>query len=244
MRAFTQFAKSITPVRRLALRYKMRGGVGGQSDEGQILQNLVRQESAPKTFVEFGFHVSEFNCSALLPDFNGLLIDGSQTQVDDARHFLPSTVRAEQRFLTLENLDIVRNAFEKVGVLSIDVDGNDYWFLEALVDLGPSVVCVEYNSSFGSNSVTVPYDPAFDRSKKHNTGWYHGASLNALSRLAERHGYGLAAISKAGGNAFFTRSGTLSPADEWKPIALREHWSGKTTDQQWEQIRHLPYQTV
>ena len=236
--------KRFGPLRRALLRRRMAGGIFGQSDEAQILRRLVDAGNGPPTFIEFGFHPAEFNCAALLSDHRGLLIDGSGSQVDDARRLLPTAVRIERRFLTLDNLDLVRAAFPQVGVLSIDVDGNDYWFLDALIDLGPTVIAVEYNASFLDHSVTVPYDAAFDRHAKHASGWYHGASLIALHRLARRYGYGLAAVASGGGNAFFTRDGDLDPATAWQPTALRDRSSGTTAAEQWAAICVLPFTQI
>lgn len=112
--------------------------------------------------------------------------------------------------------------------------------MEALLDTNPSIIVVEYNASFGHESVTVPYDPAFDRNEKHPTGWYHGASLTALHKLAKSKGYGLAAISEGGGNAFFTKLGVLDPVKEWKPCRLRDDSAGFTWKEQWEQIKDMP----
>jgi hypothetical protein len=139
--------------------------------------------------------------------------------------------------LTLDNLDIIRTAFDKIGVLSIDVDGNDYWFLKALIETRPAVVSVEYNSTFGLEPVTAPYDPAFDRQEKHPRGWYHGASLTALCAA---HGYGLSAVSQAGANAFFTESGKLDPAASWRPNTFREKYSGVAHQYQWQAVKDLP----
>ena len=72
--------------------------------------------------------------------------------------------------MTLDNLDFIKSSFPQIGVLSIDVDGNDYWFLKELIDSSPSVICVEYNSTFGLEPITVPYDPSFNRYEKHPTG--------------------------------------------------------------------------
>jgi hypothetical protein len=58
-------------------------------------------------------------------------------QVDDARALYPDRIKIVQSFLTLDNLDFIKSAFAKIGVLSIDVDGNDYWFLEKLIDTRP-----------------------------------------------------------------------------------------------------------
>ena len=216
---------------------KLRFRRSGQSDEAQILKRLA---GPTRTFVEFGFHPTEFNCIGFKDTHDGLLIDGSERTVALGRRILPSRIRVMQRFLTLDNLDCVESAFDRIGILSVDVDGNDYWFLERLLPTKPEVVCVEYNASFGHEPVTVPYDAAFDRHSKHSSGWYHGASLSALSTLCGKFGYGLAAVSDAGGNAFFTAGGSLDPHEAFRESRLRNSWSGTTSEQQWESIRHLP----
>lgn len=236
-----QFLKQITPVRRLYMRYRARRGVRGQSNEGAILRSLADSEDAPRTFIEFGFHPVEFNCATLIDDYAGLLIDGSADQVADATAILPHSVAARQSFITLDNLDWIADWFSKVGVLSIDVDGNDYWFLERLVAIEPTIICVEYNASMLGHSITVPYDPAFDRREKHASGWYHGASLKALTKLCARHGYGLAAVADAGGNAFYTKSGTLDPEIAWRPTKLRDAMASMDAIAQWRAISEMPF---
>ena len=235
--------KDNNALRRLYYRMQMRRAKG-QSDEAQIIDRLAID--APKTFVEFGFHPIEFNCIALAKskDWQGLLIDGNARQVEDARPLYPEHIKIVQTFLTLDNLDFIESTFSRIGVLSIDVDGNDYWFLEALLDTSPSVICVEYNSTFGLEPITVPYDPVFDRHAKHPTGWYHGASLAALSKLCASRGYGLAAVSDGGVNAFFTRNGDLDPVKAWRPSTLRHEFSGVPHQRQWNEIRQLKFEVV
>lgn len=215
-----------------------------QSDENQIITMLAKD--APRTFVEFGFHPSEFNCASLAsnPEWRGLLIDGNPQVIADSKNLIPDRIKVIEAFLTLDNIDFIRSSFDKIGVLSIDVDGNDYWMLERLIDTSPSVICIEYNATFGFNSITVPYDPSFDRHEKHASGWYHGASITALTKLASSHGYGLSAVSDAGLNAFFTKGGNLDPVKAWKPNKLREQYSGIPYERQWEVIEHLPFVEV
>lgn len=238
-----QLIKNSTMLRRLYYRLKMERSKG-QSDESRIIADLA--SGAPRMFVEFGFHPIEFNCAGLArnPDWRGLLIDGNERQVEDARALLPERIEIEYRFLTLDNIDFVRSHFPQIGVLSIDVDGNDYWFLKALIDTKPSVICVEYNSSLGLDPISVPYEATFDRHQKHPRGWYHGASLTALAKLCASHGYGLAAVSSAGANAFFTKTGQLDPGEAWRPNIFREKFSGIAAAQQWAAVKKMPFVTV
>ena len=238
-----QIIKRNDTLRRLYFRSKLLVSKA-EADEGEIISKLT--SDCPRTFIEFGFHPIEFNCIDLArkAEWRGLLIDGSKQQTDDARVFWPDRIDIVNSFLTLDNIDFIRNHFREVGVLSIDVDGNDFWFLKALIGLSPSLIIVEYNSTLGHEPITVPYDPAFDRHDKHERGWYHGASLAAMTKLCAEHGYGLAAGSNGSCNAFFTRSGTLEPQDVWKPKKLREQLSGIPHEQQWQHIKHLPFIAV
>jgi len=233
-----------TPARYLYHRLKAAIGGASQSDESALLVGLTR--GCPKTFVEFGFHPTEYNCIGL-KQFSGLLIDGDPNIVKLAQAILPKNVRAKQAFLTLENLAATVDVSE-IGALSIDVDGNDYWFLEALLPRHPHVVCVEYNASLGLRPLTVPYDPAFERHAKHPSGWYHGASLSALTSLCASQGMKLVAIAAEGTNAFFARDDhalpALDPQSAYLENALRNRWSKTTAAWQWETIKHLPFVEV
>jgi hypothetical protein len=234
-----------TPARYLYHRIKALRGGDSQFDEARILVELA--QTCPKTFVEFGFHPTEYNCIALT-DFSGLLIDGDAGTVKLARALLPRRIEVRHQFLTLDNLDSVACFHGEVGVLSVDVDGNDYWFLDYLLAARPHVVCVEYNASLLLAPITVPYDPQFDRHQKHPSGWYHGASLTAMVQLCSKHDYRLVAVAAGGGNAFFVQEAdampTLDPVAAFRENQLRNQWSRTTAREQWECIKALPYVAV
>ncbi|AZO67389.1 MAG: hypothetical protein EOS20_21365 [Mesorhizobium sp.] len=236
-----------TLLRASPLRYYyhlIKGQIGGapQSDESVILSRIAGQ--CPRTFLEFGFHPTEYNCIGLR-DFQGLLVDGDAQTVRLARSLLPKHIEARQSLITLDNIHSLGVHFPQLGVLSVDVDGNDYWFLKALLPVRPSVIVAEYNASFGLNPITVPYDPSFDRNQKHDSGWYHGASITALTKLCKDQGYKLVAVSAAGGNVFFLPQSSdlpeLEPAQAYRESALRNRWSGTTAKDQWQCIKHMPF---
>src|ERR1700761_866093 len=108
-----ELIKNNTLLRRLYYRARLLQPKP-QADESEILTRLAR--NAPKTFVEFGFHPIEFNCVdfARNPDWQGLLIDGSKRQVDDARALWPSRLQFVDKFLTLDNLDFIRQRFPQL----------------------------------------------------------------------------------------------------------------------------------
>jgi hypothetical protein len=221
-----------------------------QNEEGMILRTILSRFDIPKRFIEFGFGGWEFTCAELAAEWEGLLIDGDPYNVTIARIILPSRITAWQRWLTLETMGEIRKwcAGRELGILSVDVDGNDYWFLQALIDLKPALIVAEYNSSFGLRPISVPYDPEFDYVVKHPSRYYHGASLTALAHLAGIHGYSLIEVGASGVNAFFIRSDLLErddiPLDPAHAYREKFWWNGTRTSEQWEQIMHLPFVDV
>ena len=92
----------------------------------------------------------------------------------------------------------------ELDLLSIDIDGMDYWVWEAVTACSPRVVAIEYNWLFGAErALTIPYAPSFDLSTIGNRG-YRGASLAALVHLGRQKGYRLVATERV--NAFFVRN--------------------------------------
>ena len=222
-----------------------------QNDEVEIVNRLIRRFDIPHTFIEFGFSGWEFNCASLIREWKGLLVDGNSYNVKIANIICPKAITAKCSWLTLETLDSIfdyANSLDGLGILSIDVDGNDYWFLEKMISTKPAIIIAEYNSSFGLRPITVPYDPSFDRIKKHESRMYFGASLSAINYLANQNGYSLIEVSNSGVNAFFVRKDLLTIDDcELKPeYAFREKYfpDGTRPSQQWEKIKHLQYVDV
>ncbi len=93
----------------------------------------------------------------------------------------------------------------EVDLLSVDVDGVDYWVWQAITVCSARLVMLEYNSMFGPDrAVTVPYDPKFNR--RDHRFCYYGASLAAMTQLSATKGYRLVAVEPTGVNAFFLRN--------------------------------------
>ena len=87
-------------------------------------------------------------------------------------------------FVTRENINKIlkNNLAGSIGLLSIDIDGNDYWIWEAIDQINPDIVVVEFNPRLKNKTITIPYDPKFERGKKF-TKLFYGASLLALFKL-------------------------------------------------------------
>ena len=169
-------------------------------------------------FIEFGVeNYLESNTRFLLKNDNwaGLVIDGSENNINfirqDEIHWLHN-IKAVCKFITAENINniFIENGITgKIGLLSIDIDGNDYWVWKAINVVDPDIVICEYNPRFGTDkAVTIPYDPEWTRFKLHYSGIYFGASIRALTLLANRKGYALAAATES--NVFFVKKELLN----------------------------------
>jgi hypothetical protein len=190
--------------------------VFSQFGEDGIIEWLVAKlDLENRTFVEFGVeNYLEANTRFLLHNRNwtGLVLDGSAPNIDYLRStatYWRNDIQADMAFITAENIKelLTKNGFYgPLGILSIDLDGNDYWILKELHELRPDLLILECNPVFGDrHAVTVVYDPAFERFKAHHSGLLFGASIMALRELAESRGYEFLGTCRNGLNAFFVR---------------------------------------
>ena len=196
-----------------------------QNGEDGIIQFLLSRVPVDREiFIEFGVEdYRESNTRFLLEHDNwrGLIIDGGQAH----REFLEvsgrawrHTIEAITAFVDRDNINgLISGAgiAGDIGLLSIDIDGNDYWVLEAIDVVSPRILIAEYNSVFGpASEITIPYDPGFDRARAHYSFLYFGASLGALASLANEKGYALVGCDRTGVNAFFLRRDVLGDVPE------------------------------
>jgi hypothetical protein len=189
-------------------------------DDG-IIQWLVSHLEFPnRTFVEFGVeNYRESNTRFLMMNDNwsGLVMDGSEAnvaQIVNSEYFWKYELSAKAVFIDRDNINALLSEHSldrEIGILHIDVDGNDYWIWKAIDAISPIVVILEYNSVFGvERAITVPYDPAFYRTAKHHSNLYFGASLRALHQLSAAKGYSFIGCNSAGNNAYFVRNDRLN----------------------------------
>jgi hypothetical protein len=235
-----------------------------QFGEDGIIEFLIQHcEIAPQRFVEIGVETYEEANTRFLAEhrlWQGLIVDQNpHLERDLARTNLNwrAQVRAISSFVTRENIRAIVSPFvgdDGLGLLSLDIDGVDYWVLEQLADLAPAMIVVEYNSLFGASAtVSVPYDHGFDRSRSEYRQVYYGASLSAFQHLLAARGYALVACSTGGNNAFFVRTDCLgtvvarSARESFRPRRFVEHKDLKGVltgiaqpERQLDDIRDLP----
>ena len=183
-------------------------------EDGIVEEIFGRIGEGGRFVVEFGIEDgSECNARNLIENrsWAALLIDGSPADVEAARALYSGRpVRVLERFITAENiLSIFEEAEAPIepDLLSIDVDGNDYWLWKAILGrYRPRVVVIEYNGRWvPPKKWVMPYDPEH----RWDGTLDYGASLASLANLGKEHGYALVGCGFAGLNAFFVREDLL-----------------------------------
>lgn len=216
--------------------------VFSQFGQDGIIQYLIHKIPIKnKVFIELGSgDFSESNTRFLLMNNNwqGKIVDGN----DSHTHFLQSEkgkdiryrfdIQAITTFIDTKNINSIIATCDvpkDIGLLSIDIDGMDYWIWEAITTIAPRIVIIEYNSTFGADfPISVPYKKDFDRAKAHHSLLYFGASLKALCLLAKKKGYVFVGTTSAGNDAFFVRKDVvgklpqLSVQQGYTPSRFRE----------------------
>lgn len=163
-------------------------------------------------YVEFGTESGvECNTRCLRENgWKGLLMDGE--------HYNPE-IGLYKEFITAENIN---HLFEKYSVptefdlLSIDIDFNDFYIWhEISKKYRPRVVVIEYNAThFPNEDKIVEYNP---HGRWDGTN-YFGASMLALYRLGQFHGYSLVYADAQGVNLFFIRNDVIAEAAKNKHV--------------------------
>lgn len=185
-------------------------------EDGVLALILYRIGVASHWFVEFGIEDgSQGNCVSLAHEkgWNGLFIerDADDFAILEDRWRGTSRIRTAHATVTA---DTVTEIFQRGGVhpeldiLSIDVDGNDYWIWDALEGYRPRIVVIEYNASIDPEAMLAM--PRDDDHIWDGTDFF-GASIGALRHLGRERGYRLVHTDSVGVNAFFVREDLASP---------------------------------
>jgi hypothetical protein len=190
-------------------------------DDG-VIQYLIKNIAIEnEVFIEFGVqNYLESNTRFLMMNNNwsGFVMDASTEAMNCLEnqdwywkyHLLKKAV-----FIDKDNINdlLAGSGFSNIGLLHIDLDGNDYHILTEidLSKLNPSIVIMEYNSVFGKDrSITVPYNKNFIRTKAHYSNLFFGASLPAFEYALSKKGYALIGCNLAGINSYFVRKDLLN----------------------------------
>ncbi len=185
-----------------------------QSGEDGVIEEIFKRiGTTNKQFVEFGVSQGLENNTAylLLSGWKGVWLEGSakffaSIQKTFAPLIASGHLTAKNAFITAENIE---GLFAETKVptepdlLSIDIDGNDYWIWKAIINYKPRVIVIEYNAHLGpTQPLVMPYDPkwVWDR------GMHFNSSIKAYEQLGKEKGYSLVYCNIVGNNAFFVRN--------------------------------------
>lgn len=248
-----------------------------QNGEDGILDLLIEileldspHSPYPRAFVEFGVQdYTESNTRYLLKkrNFMGFIMDGNATHIESIKKdelYWKHDLQAQCAFITKENINTLikqwldSRKLDNIALLSIDIDGVDYFIWETIECVNPAIVVVEYNAVFGEElCVSVPYRADFERFAAHFSGLYFGASIRALISLGKKKGYVFVGADSSGTNLFFIHR-SLESKLCFTTAPLQEYCSthharqsrdtfGKLSflqgDERLRAIKHLPLHT-
>ena len=191
-------------------------------EDGLLLRIFDRIGIRHRHFVEFGawdgLHLSNTANLRLNHGWIGLLMEGSERA---------DGVVVKREYVDAENIESLLARYgvpRDFDLLSIDIDGNDYWVWKAIENFSPRVVIVEYNIFFLRDTAkTIAYDAGHEWDKD-QYGFYHGASLAAFDKLAHEKGYALVYTEAYCPNAIFVRRELLSADVKLPSLAELTRW--------------------
>jgi hypothetical protein len=182
-----------------------------QNGEDGVIAEIFRRLGRPcKTFVEIGAGDGTENntIALLLGGATGIWVEAGDKEAASIQKHHAEALASKRlvllpRYINAENVNSLIQEVSDPDLISIDIDGNDYWVFKA-VTAQPALFIVEYNASYGSSlSWTMKYNP--EHVWKGGNGYY-GASLKALEKLGTEKGYTLVGVDFMGVNAFFVRN--------------------------------------
>ena len=192
-----------------------------QNGEDGIIQFLTSKlKDNNKFFVEIGSGNGLENNSTnlVLNNWQGLVLDG----ISNSKQYnnLLKIISTEKKIInigTYLNLSNVNNLIKilidkDISFFSLDIDSIDFYIMNEILKNGilPKILCLEYNSFLGKETVTVEYHKIFNSNlldKKR--GLYFGVSLNAWKELLNKYNYDFICVEKKGVNSFFVLNGCL-----------------------------------
>lgn len=186
-----------------------------QNGEDGVLDVLLGQLSrCDRTCVEIGSGDGVENNTAWLlvaRKFCGLMVEGDgrlarRTQRNIVGHSIGS--ECMEHFVTRDDAGMLlqRAPSREPDVFSLDIDGNDFHIMTAMLDAGfrPKIMVVEYNSVFGpERALTIPYQDDFSLRRGHPSQLAYGVSISAWRKALAARGYRFVTVEQNGVNAFF-----------------------------------------
>jgi hypothetical protein len=216
-----------------------------QNDEDGILQyifSILPPGPHGRFFVEFGIGPrwgAKLEESGLEGNCRLLRENGWPGLFFDSNPYPPEYGVQQERIDSINVNSILRKYCvpENPDIISIDVDGQDFWIWSNLI-FRPNVIVVEYNASVpAAESKVIPFDASY---RWDGTKWF-GASLRALCNLGKSKEYTL--VYANGVNAVFVRSAFVKNEADFafeKVYRFRDLHLPDTKQRAWVTIPSVP----
>ncbi len=221
-------------------------------EDGLILFLISKIPTIVPKFLEFGSDDGINSNTANLffhHGWNGLFIDGNQKAIARGKYFFDRRKKRYQQvpqfihsLITRENINelIKKGGLPgEIGLMSVDIDGNDYWVWEAITVIKPQIVVIETHNEFGLHDIVVPYDSNYFYPGKHPD--YHGASPIAMTKLAHHLGYRLVACNELGFNFIFVLEDLAEDLPTIDVESVLTHPSNQEAQARFEAIKDWEY---
>lgn len=231
-----------------------------QNGEDGIIDYLTRKINNPNYyFIEIGASDGIENNTAWLAiarKYMGLMIEGDPNSIQRCKQIIPSFnlgVECIQLFVDKNNIKLLCDLalYKDPDLFSLDIDGNDYYIAQSVLDAGfsPKILAVEYNSVFGpTNALTIKYRKDFNYLAVHESNLYYGVSIAGWKMFFQRYGYQFVTVDRNGINAFFIKPEHFDSGfcQNIQGLAFRENFYQLkkfkvTWEKQFEMIKNMPF---
>ena len=179
---------------------------------------------------------------------SGYIIDADNENIKIGK-WMFSKINFIHEFIDLENIDrILSKINQKIDILSLDIDGNDYYIMKKLLILNPSLIICEYNPAYHLRPISSIYKKDFDRTKEQDEWLYYGCSIKGWEILMKKNGYLPVAISNSGVNVFFIKDNLVNDRKDVIDINksfVDKNWPENLThEDQWQKIKNMDYKNI
>jgi len=222
-------------------------------EDGLILFIIAALGIAQGVFLDIGSSDGvNSNCANLALNFGwrGTFIDGDESNIAKGRAFYerhPDTWIYPPKFvhgmITRENINQLLTEASvppEIDLMSIDIDGNDYWVWDAISVTSAKAVIIETHIEFGLKNIVTPYDKDYVYPGRHPD--YHGASPVAMEKLARRKGYRLIGANRLGFNTIYLREGLAPILPTVSVESILSHPRNRERALLFEQIKDWKYE--
>lgn len=190
--------------------------------------------------------------------FEGFLLEGNERNAKSARAFFDSKKdcmlwppKILNAWVTRSNInELLQNlgVSGDIELLSLDIDGNDYYVWEAISVIQPKLCIFETQDIIPSElSLTIPYEDNFNCWEKSEIDQdFRSVSLLAMKKLSESKGYRLIGSHRFGFNVFFMRNDV--GRDQFPEVSVEQiHnnvWTKHGQAKRWPQVKSKPWVSI